>query len=277
MRVSINVLTHNGNASRTCPAFAKGIERAGDKAIIRSDRDHDMQGFDACVIWGYVTSCQKIIKACVAKRIPFVFVDLGYWQRERGYYKVAVNDRHPTAYILSQAMPNDRFVKLGLAVKDWRKTGSNILLAGMSGKAAWSWGLENESFEREAVRILRWHIQGKRTIIYRPKPSWRDAQSIPHTVMNRTSSINDIFQNTYCVVTHHSNVACEALLEGIPIFSKYGAAVPLGMCDISKVETPCYPEGREQWAFNLAYCQWTIPEMASGECWQHLKSVGLVK
>jgi len=275
MRVSVNILKHNGNALHTCRAFARGIELSGDEAVLRTERDHRMDDFDAAVLWGYVTPCQNIVKACRDKRIPFVFMDLGYFRRtESGYFKVTVNERHPTAYLMDTKLPFDRFERLKLNIRPWQRNGEHILLAGMSGKAAWSWKLEAESYEREAVRILKKYT--KRCIIYRPKPSWPDARPIKHANMIRGTALEQALENAHCVVAHHSNVACEALLAGVPVFCKYGAASLFNSGELSQVETPLYPDGREQWAANLAYSQWNLHEMASGECWRHLKSVGLI-
>lgn len=275
MRVSINILERNGNASKTALAMAKGIARCGDAAVVRNCREHQMLGFDAAVLWGYVTECQKIIQNCKNQGIPFVFIDLGYWRRDSGYFKIAVNDRHPTQYLMKQNLPDDRFKKLDLPIKPWCKVDGYILLAGMSGKAAWAWNIPgNETYEKHTATTLQ--RLTKRPIVYRPKPNWNEAHAIPGTRFDKKTPVERALAQAHCVVTHHSNVGCDALLEGVPVFSKYGAASVLGPYNLENVEKPYYPENREQWAANLCYSQWTIHEMMSGECWQHLKSVRLI-
>jgi hypothetical protein len=236
-----------------------------------------MEGYQAAVLWGFVTSCQEIIKNCKAQGIPFVFMDLAYWARDKGYFKVSVNDRHPTDYFMLQSKPDDRFRKFGLSIKPWQQLSpsSYVLLAGMSGKAAWAWGMQNEVYERDTIRILRQFTQ--RPIIYRPKPSWPDATNLPGAKLDKVTPLSNAIRGAHCVVTHHSNVGCDALLEGIPVLSKYGIASVLGPHDLGSVEHPYYPAGREQWAYNAAYCQWSLDEMANGACWNHLKETGLVK
>lgn len=274
MRVSVNILNRNGSAGKTCEAFAKGIARSGDEAVKRTDKDHNMQGFDAAVLWGYVTTCQNVIKSCKDKGIPWVFLDMGYWQRA-DHFKVAVNERHGTAYFMDKPKPPDRFKKFRISVKPWRKKGGNILLAGMSAKAAWSWGLQNEEYEKNTVYQLQ--RLTAREIIYRPKPNFVEAQPISGSKMDRHTPVEVALLRAHCVIAHHSNLACDALLEGVPVLCKYGLASVLAPYDLTSVEHPFYPEGREQWAYNAAYCNWSLEEMASGKCWGFLKEEGLIK
>ena len=83
-------------------------------------------------------------------------------------------------------------------------------------------------------------------------------------------------KGAWAVVTHHSNVAVDGLLQGIPAFCWQGVAAPLSSQDLTKIETPVYPDGREQWTADIAWCQWSIAEMKAGLPWLHLKSEGLI-
>jgi hypothetical protein len=68
-----------------------------------------------------------------------------------------------------------------------------------------------------------------------------------------------------------SNAAVDAVLAGVPVFcTSPCAAYRMGHADLSKIETPHFPPDREQWAWSLAANQWTLREMASGQCWREL-------
>jgi hypothetical protein len=275
MRVSVNILQSNSLAKTLCGALAKGIKAAGDTPVMRTERDHtDMEDFDAAVFYGFVVECQDVMNACKRVHIPWVFCDLGYWQRDT-HYKVCVNDRHPEAYMMKRAMPADRLKSFGVSIQPWRKGGQNVLVAGMSGKAAWSWGMPAESFERDIIVRLR-RIATKRPIIYKAKPSFAAAKKIEGAQFNHKTPINDLLKDAHCVVTYHSNVGVDALVAGVPVFADRGAAsklaLPTALLD-TRLELPWFPEGREQWAANLAYCQWSVQEMADGSCWKHMRSV----
>lgn len=273
MRVSINIIKSSFNSGRVCRAMAEGVNACGDATELRSDHDFRMKGFDAAVFWGYWEPCQLVEKSCREAGIPFVYVDLAYWGREAGYFKAAVNARHPTAYVMNKSLPADRWDALGVKIASWRRnhhSGAPIILAGMSGKGAWSWGFKGGEYEQNAVREIRKYSD--RPIIYRPKPNWAQAQPIPGTTYDRQSPIGKLLNGAHCVVTHHSNVGSDAVVAGVPVLTRHGAAIHMGLPDdLTRIESPGEPDGREQWAANMAYTQWTLKEMAAGKCWSHLK------
>jgi hypothetical protein len=253
--------------------MARGIKSAGDAAIMRDARDFDMSKFDAAVFWGFTTECQRLVAECIKHGIPWIYLDLAYWLREQ-HFKVTINDRHPNAYFMLRDMPHDRFNSFGLKISPWadKKPDSPIMLAGMSGKAAWSWGMKPEEFERKFIPEIAKHTS--REIIYRPKPSFRESTKLPGAQLDKSPEYK--LAGLHAVVTHHSNVGIDALMAGIPVFCRRGAAQPLALSvdsDLSRIEEPIYPEGREQLFANLAYCQWSLAEMISGKCWRHLREL----
>jgi hypothetical protein len=276
MKVSINILANHTTASTTCRAMADGIKAAGDTPVIRSATDYNMDGFNAIVIYGFVQECQDAIKAAEHAHIPWVFIDLGYWARS-DHYKISVNDRHPTKYYMRANKSLDRFNRWGIPILPRKEaTDGYILLAGMSAKAAWSFGLRAEQYERDTISAIQ-RIT-KRTIVYRPKPSWGNAGPIPGTVFDKKTRYDAALAAAHVVVTHHSNVATDAILAGIPAIAKRGAASTLAPYDLTTVENPVWPtdDQRRQHAANLAYCNWSVTEMRDGSCWRHLRNSGLV-
>lgn len=273
MRVSINVIQHNSFSSILCKAFANGIRAAGDEPVMRTERDMNMRGFDAALFWGFTTNCQRVKEACVGAGIPWVFMDSGYLMRE-SYYKVTVNDRHPHAYIMAKAMPDDRLQALKATIHSWVK-GKNVVVCGMSSKAAWSHDLGFEQWERATVGLLR--TLTERPIIYRPKPNSPQAKDIEGAITDRSPNVAKALASAHAVVTHSSNVGCDALFAGVPVFTRFGAALPLGYTDaqLDQIEAPRYEDDatRAQWAANLAYCQWNAREMADGSAWRHVKGL----
>lgn len=277
--VAVHIIKENHNSVKTCTAFAHGINASGDKATIRSDRENDMTGYDACVLWGFITPCQTIVKKCQDKGIPWVFMDMGYWRRDRDYFKVAVNDRHSTAYFMNIAKDERRWNELSVRLVPAQDSWSSypILIPGMSAKAAWSFNIGNESYEKQLIAKLPKYT--KRLLVYRPKPTWSGATHIKGATFDKETKLDVMLKRTHCVVGHHSNVGADALVAGVPAIMKYGiASVFNGDNDLSKVEAPYMPplDVRQQWANNAAYCQWSVREMSSGACWQFLKKDGLV-
>ncbi len=79
--------------------------------------------------------------------------------------------------------------------------------------------------------------------------------------------------NAWAVVTHASNTAVEAIMEGVPAFVLgQCAAKPMACSDLAFIEKPRRPEGRGQWAWNLAANQWTLGEIRDGTCWRMINA-----
>jgi hypothetical protein len=208
-----------------------------------------------------------------------IYIDLGYWGRRKrtrfdGYHKLVLNDRHPTAYFQRVPKSPERFIAHGVPILPWREEGDHILVVGMSAKAAAAEGLVAESWERQTIAQLRQLT--KRPIIYRPKPNWDGSRPIEGARYEREQPLEEALRGAHAVVARHSNVAVDALLAGIPCICPHGVASVLSGHDLSQIETPPMPAGREQWAADLAHVQWSIAEMESGAAWSYLIREGLV-
>jgi hypothetical protein len=78
-------------------------------------------------------------------------------------------------------------------------------------------------------------------------------------------------RDCWALVTWSSAAANEALLAGVPVFTAGTcAASSMGMADLTRIETPVYPDGRSGWAAALAGRQWTLDEMRLGMAWHAL-------
>lgn len=261
-------------------AMSKGIARCGDKVKHVDSRSFDGKIIaDVAVFYGLSDGLDQVFKAYKEKSTA-VYIDLGYWKRRitgkyDGYHKIAVNSRHPTAYFQICQHDDKRFQQMDIEIKPWQAAGEHILLAGMSGKAAWAEGFKPEAWERQAARQLR--LATSRKILYRPKPNWSGATIIPGTFYQRNVELKDNLANCHAVVTHHSNIAVDAILAGIPAFSEQGVASVMSCKEISSIDMPTMSMNREQWAADIAWCQFTMAEMETGLPWAHLKSEGLVQ
>lgn len=258
-------------------AFA-GLKRAGEKPVLKSSDDY--RGVEApyAVFYGLSNGLDSVMEA-YKREATAVYIDLGYWRRRirdrfDGYHKISVNSRHPTAYFQQRKHDKKRFLDLGLTLEPWRTGGRDILVAGMSHKAAIAEGLAPLDWERVVVSTLQ--TTTKRILRFRPKPNCCRTRPIAGTVwykrQDQEAALNDVF----AVVARHSNMCVDALVSGIPVFCEDGVASVMGLSDLSCIETPIYPDNREQWAADVAWTQFTPTEMATPLPWLHLKEEGLI-
>jgi hypothetical protein len=278
--VAVYRFPHSRRSTFCATAMASGIRTTGDQVHERVMTQYPGKpDTDIAVFYGFNKPLMDDYRNAGRK---FIYVDLGYWAREGqlGHHKLGINSRHPTEYFQRRAHASDRFRRLNVTIQPWRKSSPDapILLCGMSAKGALAEGFHPEEWERKAVAEMRKHTT--RRIIYRPKPNWHASKPIDGADYQKGDSqgrdVPAALRNVHAVVTHHSNVALDALIAGVPVFVMDGICLPLALSDLSKIDTPIYPDGREQWAYDAAYTQWTVAEMTSGAPWRHLKSEELV-
>ena len=80
------------------------------------------------------------------------------------------------------------------------------------------------------------------------------------------------FAGAAVVVGFNSNALTESVCEGIPTFSLCSSSMawPVNAGTLDQLEEPNLDIGRQQWLYNLGYCQWTESEVLEGAMWDHL-------
>lgn len=211
-----------------------------------------------------------------------VFVDKGYARIRGGdlgtlYWRVSVDDFQPLSYFRA-GRPPDRWDALGVEVADDRVRGENVLFAGSSQKFCTWHGLGDATAYAEAV-LAKLRAYTDRPIVYRPKPSWVDKVEIPGFGYSPPEEKFQVeLANAHCLVTYGSNACFEALVRGVPtVVLGNGITRDLGGTACKQVADPPFPKRGHvrKLAHDVAYCQWTLEEMAAGTCWAdvatHLK------
>ncbi len=237
--------------TRILTAFARGCggELVHD-GVIRED--------GIAVVWGQVWDSARIMKECAEKGIDFFQIDNGYFLaargRHEGYFRVTKNGQVQNTII---DRPDDRFCKLGIRIKPYKKDGTNIALCvpGLNfGRFA---GIDLERWTDETQAVIRLNTKKKLYI--------RDKMKNP--------PLDEYLEgvNAFAVVTHSSNAAVEALIEGYAVFcDKECAAAPAANLDLTQLDNPVYFD-RFKWAYSLAYAQFTMEEMEGGIAWNVIK------
>jgi hypothetical protein len=155
----------------------------------------------------------------------------------------------------------ERWQALGLALQPWRMAGDHVLVCpnrtfGMKGLAM------PDHWAEETVAELRRYT--RRPIRVRKHPgNW---QANPPKV-----SLAEDLTGAWCVVIWSSSCGVHALLAGIPVI----ACAPWWICKraagehLHDVEAPPL-EPREPTLQRLAWAQWSVDELASGEPFRRL-------
>jgi hypothetical protein len=144
-------------------------------------------------------------------------------------------------------------------------------------------------YARKIVTEIKKYWQGP--IIYRPKPSWW-AKPKPGEARDNLKDLGVYFsgpgeaagayfvkklRQCKAIVTHGSNGAVEALARGVPtiLTSPVGVSPVHHLCShgINEITNPYWPpaEERMKTLSQLAWCQFSVKEMASGFAWENIK------
>jgi hypothetical protein len=264
-------------------AFLAGLRRHGDTGEMRVLTPDVQVAQDADVVAMCGVKSNERFHAHARAGIHTIMLDKGYTRhsvsgdiRAWEYWRVAVDHHHPTHYLMREKRPTDRLNRLGLDLRPWRKSGDHIVLAGSSAKYHAFYSLPDPTtWAKKMVRRFGRLAQG-REIVYRPKTSWKEAEPVDGATFQQGGSIEDALKGAHALITHGSNACFEAVLNGVPCMILGDAvARPISTTveeEIEKLRMVSDAE-RQQWLANLAYCQWTQRELASGEAWEHIRPV----
>jgi hypothetical protein len=272
-------LTENDEVhNRTIKALYDGCPV--DKEL-RSVQDYEPS--DIAVVFGvrkkavpYSNFRGNVIDRQKANGKRTIVLETGYINRgdeESNHYAVGFDGLNGRADFNNHDSPSDRWQKLGLKLKPW-KQGEKIIVCG---QIPWDAAVEHVNhIQWLRDTILSIHEKSERQIVFRPHPKFKNPELLTHIdvanvcELSNRSLLEDL-EDAWAVVTFNSNSGVESLIEGVPVFvDDHGSmAFPVANRNLLYIDNPKKPE-REQWAHNLAYCQWTLEEMRSGETWTHL-------
>lgn len=205
-----------------------------------------------------VVGIEHLLRLAIAEKRDWFYGDNAFFDTGRGrYFRFAKNAIQVGTL---QKPDHGRLQSLGIKVRPWRK-GKHIVVAVQSdhflnlvGRRYWLVQVLQE-LKRHTDRPVRVRC-------------WSRAKE------KAAATLHADLDGAHALVTHMSAAANEALLSGIPVFtSGRCAATPMASGELSNIESPRYPDGREDWAAGLAGQQWTIEEMKAGLAWRTLNAL----
>jgi hypothetical protein len=197
---------------------------------------------DPVAVWGQIRGAKEILNHSK----DFYRLDHAYVGRLK-YFRLTKGDFQPSRIV---ERPADRWESLkseyGLEVLPWQKHEGHILLTLSDPKTYTFFGIDG--WPEKIIKEIRKHTD--RPIRIRER--------------GETRPLLDDLRKSSCLVTYASNSVREALLLGVPVFT-LGPSIARPMSgELSKIDTPFYPENREEFFRHVAYAQFTEAEFASG-------------
>tara|TARA_B100001939_G_scaffold148548_1_gene128550 strand:- start:459 stop:1280 length:822 start_codon:yes stop_codon:yes gene_type:complete len=253
-------------------AMHGGVSKYED-CFFKYDCEHEE--CDVSVNWGiykmrlpYTETRQVIHDKQQANNKKSIIIESGYLKRDK-YYAVGYNGLNGRADFKNKNCSSDRWNKLGIDIKDYRSNGEHILLCG---QVPWDAAVQHIDYNNWCLNIID-EIKSvtDRPIIFRPHPKVPVGNVFTNVKMSNNTRLIDDLKNCWAVVALNSNALVESVIEGVPVFACDKGAMSLDVSNnIIDLESPVL-YNREQWAYNIAYSQWTLNEMYEGDAWWHLK------
>jgi hypothetical protein len=224
---------------------------------------------DQHVVMGMWSGAVALIQAFHQMGVDYWHIDNG-WINGSPLNTNSSEDRH---YRITRNGMAPKFVKdclyaraerIGVQIWPWHKVDDGpILITLSSDRMGKPWGVDQDSWLRGVQAVLQ---TIDRPIVIRSKPS---------SAKTQTPFIQDLVK-AWCLVTHSSSTAVEAVLHGVPVFCEpTNAAWPMANNDYSQIETPVYPGNRKEWVASLVWQQFTRAEMRTGMAWSMIRELVL--
>lgn len=264
-------------------AFCQGVSLAGDFCEQRSLQPQiEVADCDVACMVGVKSA--ELWQAHVRAGRHAIMFDKGYTRHARPgavkiweYWRVAVDGHQPTRFVAANMgkFTDERAFPLQLPLQGWRAKGTKILIAGSSEKYHQFHKLSHPTrWTEKVVEEIRQHDTW-REIVYRPKPSWREATPIDGATFSTGEvSIEEALRDCWAVVTHGSNACFESVICGIPVIVLGDAiAKPISSTQLAELPDPKLAsfKDRHDWLNAIAYTQWTEQEFASGDAWKIIR------
>lgn len=228
------------------------------KAPLHQSMNPDYQGGDS-VVWGLIRGAKQIIEATKKAGNHFYQLDNAYFGRN-AYYRFTRDAFQLTELIERPANRWQHIAKQhSLELRPWKDPTADfklrkrkIVFCLSTPKLYKFFNLDFDTYKADVM---------KRIQAVTDRPIFARHKETPYP-------IETDLQDAWCVVTHSSAAALDALMWGVPVFvTGPCAANPCALQDLKQIEHPIFPD-REPLFHSLAYAQFLPEEMKLGLAWK---------
>jgi len=274
--VKFGLFTHNGalNSKPVFEAFANGVAHLGHEVVY-----NDINA-DVAVIWsvlwhGRMSANKNVWDTFIKQNKKVIVLEVGALFRGTTW-KVGINGINKDATFPKGNNNSDRATQFGLELKPWNTDGSKIVICTQHDKSEqWTNMPTINQWVGNMVNDIRAYTN--KEIIIRPHPRCKInipgvRTIIPKQIPGTYDDFDLEFDDVYAVVNWSSNPATQAVMAGIPIYTGPSSlAWDVSIKDLKNINDPKLHD-RTQWLNNLAYTEWSVPEISQGIPIKHLTS-----
>jgi hypothetical protein len=188
----------------------------------------------------------------------FFYMDHGYFNQSKrefinnrtnvinmdGYFRIVFNN---FVHNGKGDYPDDRLKKLNLNILEQKKLGDYIILS------------EPSEEMKKIHNQANWVNETKKILT-----TYSDRELVVHNKFSKTK-LDDLLKNAWAFVSLQSTAGFKAMISGVPAYF-----TDESLKNISKIEDIENPKIDYKIFNNLAYGQWTLDEISSGEAWENI-------
>ncbi len=273
MKVGICLTKKNVNGTATSNAFWHGVTFSGDTAIVIDERntsqlyncDCAFVVTDASVYKGQDLSW-AVREICTGRGIHRIIADTGFFSQcnKRGdvndcdrYLAISLDGIKNEGKYFADNSPADRWNQLGITIKKWQLNPNRPVL--VFGQNEQGLSVQNFDFLTWLSSLIKQLNQFNIPILFRKHP---EQKTLPEGIYKiSTGTLQEDLIDINATWGYSTNAQIDAIIEGIP--SK--AISDKSMLSLLNMKN------REQWLYNLAYCQWNLSEISNGIPWRRFR------
>ena len=274
--MKFSLFTHNGalNSKPVFEAFAQGVSTLGHE-VVYNDLDADVAVIWSVLWHGRMSANKNVWDHFKKQNKKVIVLEVGALFRGTTW-KVGIDGINGDAVFPDGNNKSDRAEQLGLKLKPWNTNGSKIIICTQHDKSQqWEGMPPIQQFVVDMIRGVQ--MWTDKEIVVRPHPRCKlnipgiEVQA-PKQIPGTYDDFDLQFEDVYAVINWSSNPATQAVMNGIPVFTGQSSlAWDMSIKSLTNINNPLLPD-REQWLNNLAYTEWSVPEISQGTPIKHLTS-----
>lgn len=245
-------------ASHVIEAFAEGLKQHGVKHKFAKA----MPGDPFVVCWAWRNG-----RKYFANGSQTLILERGYIGDRNKWFSAGWNGLNGRADFYNHDVTASRWEKLFASmVRPWKPGGEHILLCGqVPGDMSLQGKDINAMYPKIAQALERYY---KIPVVFRPHPLAKGGYQSLDGHQTSTGPMQEALDGAALVWAYNSNSGVDAVMGGTPTAALDKGSMVWEICThgLGDFRRP----DRSEWGRKIAYCQWTVEEMASGECWSHI-------
>lgn len=237
-------------------ALAAGLKVHGYPHVLSHSETHVESNIVAC--WGW-----RIGKRLKDRGCRVLVMERGYLGDRFSNTSLGFNGLNGHAQFPKYNVDDSRLKKLGIELKPWKKGGDYALILGQVPHDASLQGRDMVPWYRDIANEIK--VRHALPVLFRPHPDLAKkgmTQNVPNAEPSQ-GSLSDALAGAAFTVCFNSNSSVDSVIAGVPCVVGDRGSMAYDMCghDIESIIRP----DRENWANALAFKQWTIEEIRSGD------------